>query len=256
MQTKEEVLKKIKEISDILNKNNVNYIVGASCALLVHGLDVIPNDIDIVIDSKDLTRTKTLLKNFRYEFHTFPIHHDEVCTVNLEGINIRVNKLEAEYKYYKNRENESEKVNKRVKMIEEKLKLKKVISAGGIVVRNNPNKQILLTIFTHINGLGFAKGHVEEGETYEQTAIREVTEETGLTQLSIIKKLGVFNRLGSEIDRTLVDKDIHMFLIKSDRPDFHQQAEEKYGWFDIDEAISKMAIKEDREFLEKIKDEI
>lgn len=134
--------------------------------------------------------------------------------------------------------------------------MNKVISAGGIVVRNNPNKQILLTVFTHIKGLGFAKGHVEESETYEQTAIREVSEETGLTQLSIIKKLGVINRLGSEVDGTLVDKDIHMFLMKSDLPDFHQQAEEKYGWFDLEVAISKMAIKEDREFLEKIKDEI
>jgi ADP-ribose pyrophosphatase YjhB (NUDIX family) len=134
--------------------------------------------------------------------------------------------------------------------------MNKVISAGGIVVRNNPNKQILLTIFTHIKGLSFAKGHVEKGETYEQTAIREVTEETGLTQLSIVKKLGVFSRLGSEVDGTIVNKDIHMFLMKSDRPDFHQQAEEKYGWFELEEAISQMATKEDREFLEKIKNEI
>ena len=70
--------------------------------------------------------------------------------------------------------------------------MKKVTSSGGIVVKNNPNKQILLTIYTHIKGLGFPKGHVEEGETFEQAAIREVTEETGLTELKIIKKLGVY----------------------------------------------------------------
>lgn len=86
--------------------------------------------------------------------------------------------------------------------------------------------------------------------------MREVTEETGLTELSIVKKLGVFNRLGSEVDGTLVGKDIHIFLMKSDRPDFHQQSEEKYGWFDLEEAISQIAIKEDKEFLEKIKNEI
>ena len=45
--------------------------------------------------------------------------------------------------------------------------MNKVISAGGIIVRNNPNKQILLTMYTHIKGLGFPKGHVEEGETFE-----------------------------------------------------------------------------------------
>lgn len=123
MQTKEEVLEKIKKIANILNQNNINYIVGASCALLVHGLDVIPNDIDIVVDQEDLIKTKPLLKDFVYEIHTFPIHSDEVCSIKLEGVHTKVNKLEAEYKYYKQREGESEKVNKRIKLIEERLKL-------------------------------------------------------------------------------------------------------------------------------------
>lgn len=134
--------------------------------------------------------------------------------------------------------------------------MNKVISAGGIVTRNNPNKQILLTIFTHIKGLGFPKGHVEEGETFETAAIREVAEETGLTNLNIIKKLGIIHRAATERDGTPVLKNIHMFLMETDQPDIHNEAEEEYGWFDIDEAISQMAIKEDREFLEKIKNEI
>lgn len=33
------------------------------------------------------------------------------------------------------------------------------------------------------------KGHVEEGESLEQTALREVAEETGLTQLKLGEKL-------------------------------------------------------------------
>lgn len=256
MQTKEEVLEKIKNVASILNHNDINYIVGASCALLVHGLDVLPNDIDIVVDQKDLIKTRLLLKDFIYEVHTFPIHSDEVTIIKLETVNIRVNKLEAEYKYYKQREGESEKVNKRIELIEEKLKQRKVTSAGGIVVRNNPNKQILLTIYTHIKGLGFPKGHVEDSETFEQAAIREVTEETGLTELRIVKKLGVYSKIATERDGTPVLKDIHMYLMKTDKPDFHQEAEEKYGWFDIDEAINQMAVDEDKNFLIKIKDEI
>lgn len=123
MQTEEEALEKIQTIADILNQNNINYIVGASCALLVHGLDVLPNDIDIVVDQKDLTKTKLLLKDFVYEVHTFPIHENEICFVNINNVDVRVNKLEVEYKYYKQREGESEKVNKRIKLIEERLKL-------------------------------------------------------------------------------------------------------------------------------------
>lgn len=121
MQTKEQILNQIKDMAEILNSNNVNYIVGASCALLIYDLDVLPNDIDIVVDEKDLSKTKSLLKHFIYEVHTFPINDDEVGFVNLENINIRVNKLEAEYKYYKKRKGESEKVDRRIKLIEEKL---------------------------------------------------------------------------------------------------------------------------------------
>ena len=134
--------------------------------------------------------------------------------------------------------------------------MNKVVSAGGVVIRNDPNRQILLTIFTHIKGLGFPKGHVESNETIEDAAIREVTEETGITKLKIIKKLGVIKRKSTEIDGTPVLKDIHMYLMETNNPDFHQPAEEKYDWFDINDAIAKMAIEEDKEFLIKIKDEI
>lgn len=130
--------------------------------------------------------------------------------------------------------------------------MNKIISAGGIVVRNNPNKQILLTIYTHIKGLGFPKGHVGEGESYEQAAIREVTEETGLTKLKIVKKVGVYSKIATERDGSPVEKDIHMYLMESDKPDFHQEAEEKYDWFDIYEAVSQMAVDEDRNFLKSI----
>ena len=134
--------------------------------------------------------------------------------------------------------------------------MNKVISAGGIIIRNNPRKQILLTIYTHINGLGFPKGHVEKGETFEQTAIREVTEETGLIELKIVKKLGVYSKIATERDGTPVEKDIHIYLMESKNLNFHQKAEEKYDWFDIDEAIKQMAVEEDRNFLIKIQNEI
>lgn len=54
-------------------------------------------------------------------------------------------------------------------------------SCGAVVFRNkNNNIQVLL--IRHLNGghWAFPKGHVEKGETEEQTALREVLEETGL----------------------------------------------------------------------------
>lgn len=124
MESKYVTLDEIKSVAEILNINNINYIIGASSALLMHGLEVLPNDLDIVVDSGDLDKTKTILAGYVYEIHTFPIHNDEVCEIDMDGVKVKVNKLEAEYKYYLKRKGESEKVDTRIKMIEEKLNIK------------------------------------------------------------------------------------------------------------------------------------
>ena len=59
----------------------------------------------------------------------------------------------------------------------------------------------------------FPKGHIEDGETDEDAAIREIIEETGLTNLEYIDDLGEFFRPGvSTESETFEDKEIHMFL--------------------------------------------
>ena len=55
-------------------------------------------------------------------------------------------------------------------------------SCGAVVLRKNQGRLQVLLI-KHINGghWAFPKGHVEPGETEEQTALREIKEETGLS---------------------------------------------------------------------------
>ena len=54
-------------------------------------------------------------------------------------------------------------------------------SCGAVVFREKDYKKQILLI-RHVNGghWAFPKGHVEKGETEEQTALREILEETGL----------------------------------------------------------------------------
>lgn len=61
----------------------------------------------------------------------------------------------------------------------------------------------------------FPKGHIEEGETDEQAARREIEEETGLTNLELIDDLGTYERYGilpNGDDNLESLKSIHMYL--------------------------------------------
>jgi 8-oxo-dGTP pyrophosphatase MutT (NUDIX family) len=68
-----------------------------------------------------------------------------------------------------------------------KLQLHSYESAGGFVVRDG---QILLVRKTQQDEIRMPKGHIEPGEDRAQTALREVTEETGYGGLRILADLG------------------------------------------------------------------
>ncbi len=87
-------------------------------------------------------------------------------------------------------------------------------SAGGIVLGDAGTIALVRSRGGH--GWTFPKGHVEEGETDEQAARREIEEETGLTGLELIDDLGSYERYrigerGDENDLSEI-KEIHLFL--------------------------------------------
>jgi len=59
--------------------------------------------------------------------------------------------------------------------------MKKEKSCGALVVRRGANENELLLIKHNGGHWAFPKGHVEANETEEETAYREVQEETGLS---------------------------------------------------------------------------
>lgn len=64
-----------------------------------------------------------------------------------------------------------------------------VICCGAVVYRFHPDLQILLVKQRKDDvGWGIPKGHMEKGESFKETALREVKEETGIN-VRIVNKL-------------------------------------------------------------------
>ncbi len=70
------------------------------------------------------------------------------------------------------------------------------VSAGGVVIRVE-KKRVYIALVGQRGRSKFVlpKGHVEDGETLEQAARREIEEEAGFTRLKLVAPLGVKERL-------------------------------------------------------------
>lgn len=85
-----------------------------------------------------------------------------------------------------------------------------VIAAGGLVL--NTEKDILFIFRNQTWDL--PKGKMEKGESYEETAIREVEEECGITGLSIEKTLHITYHIFYENNKNNL-KITHWFLMNT-----------------------------------------
>lgn len=61
------------------------------------------------------------------------------------------------------------------------------IAAGGVIIHDG---QILLLDRPRRGEIRLPKGHVDPGESHDETALRETVEETGYADLEIVKDLG------------------------------------------------------------------
>ena len=131
------------------------------------------------------------------------------------------------------------------------------VSAGGLVIDESGTKGLLigrrdLKDPTKERLLwSLPKGHIEEGETPEMAAIREVAEETGITS-EIARALGVidfwFMAGGKRIHKT-----VHHYLFKEVGGVLTPQLEEvdEVGWFPLEEIVSMLAYPDEKKLIAK-----
>lgn len=128
------------------------------------------------------------------------------------------------------------------------------ISSGGLVFRRE-NGFLEVVLISRLSGKVWClpKGHVEQGESPEQTAVREVSEETGL-QGQIVEKLGdVQYWYYDKWEKKRIFKTVHFFLLKYIAGDVnnHDREVDEARWFSLDKARSLMTYSSEKEIFEK-----
>jgi ADP-ribose pyrophosphatase len=129
------------------------------------------------------------------------------------------------------------------------------VSSGGIVVRKSDNKiQVLLV--RRNEDWQLPKGLAERSEKFEETALREVREETGINA-KLMKKIGKINYWYRKEDK-LIYKVVHFFLMESvgGNIEEHDHEMDEVKWFSIDEACEIVSFKNERDLIELLKKEV
>lgn len=112
-------------------------------------------------------------------------------------------------------------------------------TAGGIVFRHGEKGIEILLIQDTKDRWTIPKGHIEEGETAQQTARREIGEEAGLMHVDILGWLGKIHFRYRRIDKlVLMTTQIYLVRAKGDT-DAIQKEEWMNGikWFPFHDAL-------------------
>ena len=127
--------------------------------------------------------------------------------------------------------------------------LREEVSAGGIVL--GPNGVLLIKV-KNLEGnvlWTFPKGHIEKGESLEQTALREVQEETGW-KCHVTGDVGVI-RYEFRRDLRPVLKTVHWFYMAPDEKVGQADPEEVVDcrWYSFAEAAALLVYKSDQKLM-------
>ena len=127
-------------------------------------------------------------------------------------------------------------------------------SAGGLLVKKKGNRaQICLVSKKGGRVWAFPKGRVDTGESLEETAVREVLEETG-HEGSVIDKLDVIEYyFFLKENNTFYHKTVTFFLMKLENEDVQPRDEEadSVGWYDAGVAKKKLSYLNEKKILSK-----
>lgn len=137
--------------------------------------------------------------------------------------------------------------------------VKRARSAGGVVFRRTGGGVEILVLQHEGGKWMLPKGTIEAGETPEGVALREVREETGLSQVRVVRDLG--QERYSFFWRTedaFYDKTVHYFLLEflggEEPTPQHEEGFVAAEWVPVDVALTRIKYKETREIVRRARE--
>ena len=126
------------------------------------------------------------------------------------------------------------------------------ISCGGVVIFRGKILILYKNFRSRYEGWVLPKGTVEPGDQFEETALREVREETGV-RAWIMKYVGK-SEYTFRVPQGTVNKEVHWYLMASDSYYSKPQREEYFldsGYYKFHEAYHLLKFSNEKQILEK-----
>jgi len=127
------------------------------------------------------------------------------------------------------------------------------VAAGGVIYRfGDSGTEIVLVARRREQLWALPKGTPEASETIEETALREVREETGL-HASIVDVLGTVRYSFTTRNGGRIDKTVHHFLLEPTGGHFddHDDEFDHVDWYNIHEAQRRLTHRNQLHILER-----
>ena len=124
-------------------------------------------------------------------------------------------------------------------------------SCGGVVIFRGKILLLYKNYKNKYDGWVLPKGTVEENETHEETALREVLEESG-ARATIMKYVGK-SEYSFAVQDDIVEKEVHWYLMMANSYYSKPQREEYFvdsGYYKFHEAYHLLKFSNERQILE------
>ena len=131
-------------------------------------------------------------------------------------------------------------------------RVRDAMAAGGVVVRGSGERlEVVLAGRDSDRTWVFPKGTPEAGESVEDTALREVSEETGL-EVEIVRPIGQIEYWFA-VPGQRVHKVVHFFLMRAVGGDVsrHDHEYDEVRWMPVDEARRLLSYDTYRDMLDR-----